>query len=800
MKISACLIIRDESRTLERCLASIRPHVDEICVLDTGSVDDSPVIAKRFADKWELFSGCNDENGLIADFSAARNRNLAMASHEALLWLDGDDELQGGEHLRRLVSEAPGSCWSYLAEYEYDHDAAGRPVTMQWRERMVAPAQGFEWRGPVHEGLLGRAGTVPTTVMTQAIRVVHHRRKSNKPTDPGRNLRILENWFEKNGEADARLMHYYGAELLVNRRIGEAMYWFRRHVQMAPWSDERCLSLLGMARVYLAIGDYTEAARWALDATATKSWPEPWWLLGQAYCSLAEQRGVGNSDYNVRRGLHALEQGFRLDSDQSRTLLMNDPTARHEAHAWLSAAYAKLGRIDEAIASVEKGLAGKPEHDVMRENHSTWRTARARERGAAAAAELVELGAMPPEGQVIIRATMLGEFKAELTAPKQLERPKLPEGKLDIVFFLGHQLEAWTPRTLEANGMGGSETMAWEMSKRLVALGHAVRVYAHCDAQHPEGNYDGVEWFDERRYAHLSCDLLICSRRADAAVNPTVRAVARVLWVHDVHCGNTLTPHVAVKLDMIWCLSQWHRSAFLECYPWLAKQKVEVTRNGIDPKRFKATDVVRNPHRAIYSSSPDRGLAAAVAAWPDVRSRIPDAELHCFYGFENWDRTLELMGDHPNENCNRAARDALKRAIADTPGIVMRGRVNGAELAREMLTASVWCYPTWFSETSCITAMEAQAAGLVCVCPPVAALSETVLQRIWVEGDLPKAMHQASGMALSGHFESRERAKRVAHGFDLSLDALAESWQARLNKLVTDARANVVPAFSEVQP
>ena len=47
MLLSAALIVRDESAVLADCLASIRPVVDEIIVVDTGSTDGSPEIAAR---------------------------------------------------------------------------------------------------------------------------------------------------------------------------------------------------------------------------------------------------------------------------------------------------------------------------------------------------------------------------------------------------------------------------------------------------------------------------------------------------------------------------------------------------------------------------------------------------------------------------------------------------------------------------------------------------------------------------------------------------------------------------------
>src|SRR5687767_4605966 len=97
--VSATLIIRDEAARLERCLASIAPVVDEIVVVDTGSVDASRDIARSFGAR--LF-----EQPWQRDFSLRRNHALAQAHGEWAFVIDGDEDLTSARELRATIEAA----------------------------------------------------------------------------------------------------------------------------------------------------------------------------------------------------------------------------------------------------------------------------------------------------------------------------------------------------------------------------------------------------------------------------------------------------------------------------------------------------------------------------------------------------------------------------------------------------------------------------------------------------------------------------------------------------------------------
>lgn len=100
--LSLCMIARDNQRTIEAALATVVPWVDELIVVDTGSVDETPRIAEGFGARLGQFSWCDD-------FAAARNHSLDLATGRWVFWMDTDDTLPEhcGKGLRELLSSGP---------------------------------------------------------------------------------------------------------------------------------------------------------------------------------------------------------------------------------------------------------------------------------------------------------------------------------------------------------------------------------------------------------------------------------------------------------------------------------------------------------------------------------------------------------------------------------------------------------------------------------------------------------------------------------------------------------------------
>jgi hypothetical protein len=44
------------------------------------------------------------------------------------------------------------------------------------------------------------------------------------------------------------------------------------------------------------------------------------------------------------------------------------------------------------------------------------------------------------------------------------------------------------------------------------------------------------------------------------------------------------------------------------------------------------------PFKMLYASSPDRGLEHLLRMWPQIKEKIPGAELHFCYGWNMFDK------------------------------------------------------------------------------------------------------------------------------------------------------------------
>jgi glycosyltransferase involved in cell wall biosynthesis/tetratricopeptide (TPR) repeat protein len=171
--LSACLIVRDAADTLQACLGSISPWVDELVVVDTGSLDDTVAIAERLGARVFHFPWCDD-------FSAARNESLRHARGKWLFWMDADDTISAadGQRLAELAATAPltGGPVGYVLQVHCPNSASssdGESATVVDHVKLIRNLPEIRFEGRIHEQLLGAIRRLGGEVAWTEIAVVH---------------------------------------------------------------------------------------------------------------------------------------------------------------------------------------------------------------------------------------------------------------------------------------------------------------------------------------------------------------------------------------------------------------------------------------------------------------------------------------------------------------------------------------------------------------------------------------------------------------------------------------------------
>lgn len=107
-RLSICMMVKNEEKYLERCLASLQPMRDafpsELIIVDTGSDDATVEIAKRFTDKVYFHPWQNN-------FSDMRNITINYAQGEWILIIDGDEVLCNSQPLIDFLTSS--TCKQY---------------------------------------------------------------------------------------------------------------------------------------------------------------------------------------------------------------------------------------------------------------------------------------------------------------------------------------------------------------------------------------------------------------------------------------------------------------------------------------------------------------------------------------------------------------------------------------------------------------------------------------------------------------------------------------------------------------
>lgn len=152
MRISACVIVRNEERNIGNWLDHVMPLADEVVVVDTGSQDKTLEILQERGIAVHHFAWCND-------FSAAKNYAIGKATGDWIVFLDADEymEKESIEAFREVMSgyhrnKRIGAIMCRLINI--DADNMNKVIGSMMQVRVFRNMPGIRYKGAVHEQLV----------------------------------------------------------------------------------------------------------------------------------------------------------------------------------------------------------------------------------------------------------------------------------------------------------------------------------------------------------------------------------------------------------------------------------------------------------------------------------------------------------------------------------------------------------------------------------------------------------------------------------------------------------------------
>lgn len=149
--VSVCIIAKNEEKRIDRCLTSLMPYGFEIVVVDTGSTDQTKLLASKY-------TGAIYDFVWTDDFSAARNYSLQKASNDWIFMLDCDEwiesiDIEELRYFMRKLSHAAGSV--NRNNITGTPEAPGRSID---RTERFFSRKRYHYTGIIHEQLTPKYG------------------------------------------------------------------------------------------------------------------------------------------------------------------------------------------------------------------------------------------------------------------------------------------------------------------------------------------------------------------------------------------------------------------------------------------------------------------------------------------------------------------------------------------------------------------------------------------------------------------------------------------------------------------
>jgi glycosyltransferase involved in cell wall biosynthesis len=236
-RICLNMIVKNESAVIERCLASLRDHIDAWVIVDTGSTDDTK---EKIRKSLEGIPGALHERPW-RNFGSNRSEAVALAYESGcdyFLFFDADD----------VLLTPPGFEWPELTAHVYE-------LTLNYgayryaRASLVSSKLHWRWVGVLHEYPEStQAATSREALPNPQIRASTEGARSRDPYKYDRDAEALLQGL-KDEPGNVRYQFYLAQSYRDAGKPEQALVEYEKRAAMGGWDEEVWRSMLEAARL-----------------------------------------------------------------------------------------------------------------------------------------------------------------------------------------------------------------------------------------------------------------------------------------------------------------------------------------------------------------------------------------------------------------------------------------------------------------------------------------------------------------------------------------------------------------------
>lgn len=260
-KICLTMIVKNESRIIERLLNSVKDVVDCVSICDTGSQDNTVELIENFLKKNKIPGKVHKEQWRNFGYNRTLSVQLAQKmladcqfslDQTYLLLLDADMILEVEPDFSKHVLVAD----SYMVVQE-------NPFISYFNTRLLRASLPWECVGVTHEywscSVAGQSEQLDTLF-------IDDREDGGCKDDKlERDIRLLTQGI-KDEPNNARYHFYLAQSHKDSKHYDEAIKWYTKRIEMGGWYEEVWYSKLSLGDLYVAKDDWTKAFEWYLEA------------------------------------------------------------------------------------------------------------------------------------------------------------------------------------------------------------------------------------------------------------------------------------------------------------------------------------------------------------------------------------------------------------------------------------------------------------------------------------------------------------------------------------------------------